>query len=423
VQSTVKYKGLCFVLVAPDVIGSGHDVYLRNQLAADNSIWKIAGWHKNQRLMQVGLKLDEAGWAVYEEARKGGAILATAHEHSYSRTHLLSNMPDRTIVNTANVLNVAKNQSFAFVSGLGGQSIRPQFLSGAWWASIYTSSQGAKSGALFGVFNADGVANRAKFYFKDVGGKIVDQFEVISSSNPAFNVSTVTSAGYRPNIAGEATSAAFGTNLATTTQVATTTPLPTTLSGTTVRVRDSAGVERLAPLFFVSPNQINFQAPAGTATGVATVTVSNSRNERVAGTVTVAPVAPGVFTANAGSSGAPAGSVLRIRADGSRVNEPVAQFDSTQGRFLPSLIPIGAETDQLFLILYMSGVRGRSALSAVKATVGGANVEVLFAGAQGTLVGVDQVNLRLPRTLAGRGEMDVALTVDGVSANPVRIRM
>ncbi len=423
VRSTVKYKGLFFVLTAPDVIGSGHDVYIRNQLAADNSIWKIAGWHKNQRLMQVGLKLDEAGWSVYEEARKGGAIIATAHEHSYSRTHLLSNMPDRAVVSTANVLSLAKNQSFAFVSGLGGESIRPQVLSGNWWASIYTSSQDAKSGALFGIFNADGVPNRAKFYFKDVGGKIVDQFEVISGVNPAFNVTTVTSAGYRPGAASECIAAGFGTNLATATQSATTNPLPTTLGGTTVKVRDSAGAERQAPLFFVSPNQVNYQIPPGTASGVATVTITNGRNEGVAGTVQISTVAPGIFTANAGSSGAPAGSVLRVKADGSRVNEPVAEFDLTSGRFLPRPISLGAETDQLFLILYATGVRNRSVLSAVKATIGGANAEVLFAGAQGSLVGVDQINLLLPRTLAGRGEVDVVLTVDSLPANNVRINV
>jgi len=46
-------------------------------------------------------------------------------------------------------------------------------------------------------------------------------------------------------------------------EVAATVPLPTTLAGTTVRVRDSAGVERLGPLFFVSAGQINYQLPPG----------------------------------------------------------------------------------------------------------------------------------------------------------------
>jgi hypothetical protein len=63
---------------------------------------------------------------------------------------------------------------------LGGQSIRNQQRSGNWWASIYTSTQGANYGALFGIFNAEGNPNWATFYFKDIKGNIVDRFVVRS---------------------------------------------------------------------------------------------------------------------------------------------------------------------------------------------------------------------------------------------------
>ncbi len=55
------------------------------------------------------------------------------------------------------------------------------------------------------------------------------------------------------------------------------------------------------------------------------------------------------------------------------------------------------------------------------ATLGGLNAEVLYAGAQGSLAGLDQINVRLPRSLAGRGDVDVALTVDGKAANVVQV--
>ena len=169
------------VLVAPDVIGSGHAAYIRDQLAADNSTWSICSWHKNMEDMQVGGKSDETGWDVYEEATNGGAIIATAHEHSYSRTHVLSNMTNQAVVSTSNNLVITKGQSFVFVSGLGGASIRDQERSGDWWASIYTADQDANYGALFGVFNVDGVAHQAEFYFKDIDGNIVDRFTVTSN--------------------------------------------------------------------------------------------------------------------------------------------------------------------------------------------------------------------------------------------------
>ena len=125
----------------PDGISSGFDsgnsdTYIRDQLAADNSVWSICSWHKDMKLMQVGGKEDETGWGVYEEARKGGAVIATAHEHSYSRTHLLSSMMNQTVASTSNTLTLTKGSSFAFVSGLGGHSVRAQLLSGAWWAGI-----------------------------------------------------------------------------------------------------------------------------------------------------------------------------------------------------------------------------------------------------------------------------------------------
>src|SRR6185295_15540306 len=66
VQSSFHYKGLFFVMTAPGIEGGydagNNDTYVRDQLAADTSAWSICNWHKNQTLMQVGGKPDEAGW-------------------------------------------------------------------------------------------------------------------------------------------------------------------------------------------------------------------------------------------------------------------------------------------------------------------------------------------------------------------------
>jgi hypothetical protein len=145
------------------------------------------------KLMQAGGKSDETGWGVYEESRAGGAIIATGHEHSYERTHLLSSMMNQTVASTSNTLTLTKGNSFVFVSGLGGESVRVQKLGGPWWASIYTLTcllgdpvcrPNANYGALFGVFNVDGQANKASFYFKDINGVIADSFTVISDVEP-----------------------------------------------------------------------------------------------------------------------------------------------------------------------------------------------------------------------------------------------
>ena len=140
--------------------------------------------------MQVGGKGNDTGWDVYGESRKGGAIIATAHEHSYSRTHLLSNVENQTVASIGDTLILTRDvpgtvddegKTFVFVSGLGGRGIRDQERSGDWWASIYTSDQQATYGALFGVFGIDETPNLAYFYFKDVDGKVVDEFWVMSN--------------------------------------------------------------------------------------------------------------------------------------------------------------------------------------------------------------------------------------------------
>lgn len=235
-------------------------------------------------------------------------------------------------------------------------------------------------------------------------------------------VTNVSAASYTAvPLAAEAITSAFGTSLATNTQVASTTPLPTTLGGTRVQVRDSVGDERLAPLFFVSPTQINYLLPAGTATGVATVIVTNASSVISQGTVTIAPVAPGLFTAEASGRGLAAAVALRNKANGVQQYEPIARFDPAQNRFVAVPIELGPEGEQVFLLLFGTGLRNRSNLSGVSARVGGGTAPVSFAGAQGNLAGLDQINVQLPRSLIGRGEAEVVLTADGQAANMVKV--
>jgi len=203
IQSSLHFQDIFLVLTAPDIFGAGdgfHDLYVRDQLAADDSVWSISSWHKNMTAMQVGEKTDETGWGVYEESRRGGAIIATAHEHSYSRTHLLSSVQGQVVASVGEPLVLAaddpatvedEGRSFAFVSGLGGESVRTQMLDGPWWASIYTATQGADHGALFGVFHHQGDPRLAYFYFKDVAGTIADEFFVVSAVNPSQPLLTV----------------------------------------------------------------------------------------------------------------------------------------------------------------------------------------------------------------------------------------
>jgi gluconolactonase len=240
-------------------------------------------------------------------------------------------------------------------------------------------------------------------------------------ASPIASVSAASFAGAA--LAADSITALFGAGLATTTQAATTLPLPLTIAGTSVKVTDSSGAERAAPLFFVAPGQINYQMPPGTANGAATVTVSGGNGNVFTGAVQIARVAPGLFSANASGQGVAAAVVLRIRANGSQSFEPVAAFDPAQNRFVSVPIDLGPETDQVFLLLYGTGIMFRSSISNVSLKIGGADAQVDYAGAQNDFQGLDQLNAQLPRNLAGRGEVVLELVVDGQAANTVRINV
>ncbi len=246
---------------------------------------------------------------------------------------------------------------------------------------------------------------------------VVARIVAVSSAS----TTTVSAASFASApVAPESIVAAFGTDLAVATQTATAIPLPAELAGTTVKIRDSAGSEMFAPLFFVSNAQVNYLIPSGTATGAATVSIAAADSFVSIGTLQIAPVAPGLFAANANGQGVAAAIALRVKADSSQVYEPVVQFDTAQQRLVSLPIDLGPAGEQVYLILFGTGIRYRGNLTAVTATLGGTNTPIPYAGPQGEFVGLDQVNAGpIPRSLIGRGEVGLLLTVDGKTANVV----
>ena len=81
------------------------------------------------------------------------------------------------------------------------------------------------------------------------------------------------------------------------------------------------------------------------------------------------------------------------------------------------------EGEQVFLLLFGTGLRGHAGLPTVNVKIGGVDAETLFLGPQGGFVGLDQGNIRIPRSLAGRGEVDVVVTVGAKTANIVSVNV
>jgi uncharacterized protein (TIGR03437 family) len=212
------------------------------------------------------------------------------------------------------------------------------------------------------------------------------------------------------------------------TAVASGSELPTELLGVRVEITDGAKVTRLAQLFSVSPTRIDFLVPINASAGKARLRVYNG--DRFIGDqqVLVNSAEVGLFTADRTGQGAASGTVLRIKANGEQSYEPLSRFDAATNTFVPVPIDLGAENDQVYLILYGTGMRQlidsppfRPHLFFGGVTIGGEGGGLLvYIGPQGT-PGLDQINVRVPRSLAGKGEVDLQLNVFHRLSNVVKV--
>jgi len=239
----------------------------------------------------------------------------------------------------------------------------------------------------------------------------------LNTSQPPPSLTVLSAASFLAGPVSPASlAAAFGKGLALETAAAGG-PFPTSLGSTSVSVTDATGATQLAPLLYVSPEQINFVVPEGTAAGSATVTVSSTPLQiKHSAQVQLAPVAPSMFTLNA--AGLAAATVLRVSAGGVQTVESV--FTEQNG--VPTAIPINLApaTDQVYLILYGTGIRNAAA-GTVSVNIQGLNASVSEVGPQPEILGLDQIQVLIPPALAGTGEVSIVVTAAGVQANTVYV--
>lgn len=286
------------------------------------------------------------------------------------------------------------------------------------WISIMGSPFGQGTATL--TFNVKrNVSVKPRKGMITVAGQQVS----VTQDGQVVNVSAATL--LEGKLAPESIATVYGAGFAKVVQSGSGATLPTEIAGTVVTVTDSAKVARRAPLFFVSPDQINYLIPRETATGLAQIRVTNSAGDGFDSMVQIAPVAPGFFTASASGSGLAVGQVLRVKANGNQVYEPLVKWSSELNSLIPVPIDLGpdlgASSDRVFLILYGTGLRFSRTGADVRVRLGTSFLPVLFNGAQGSFAGLDQVNIQLTREYAGRGDVELVLLIDDQVSNTVRV--
>ena len=214
---------------------------------------------------------------------------------------------------------------------------------------------------------------------------------------------TVDSARFAGTVAPDSIASTFGTNLASTTLSAATNPLPNVLDGSSTFVNGA-----LSGLFFVSPNQVNLSVPPSVLPGPGNVVVVAKDGKVSQGSVNIAQSIAAIFTSKGDGTGAASGVAS---TNGTTFNIALGNANGTT-----NALDAGS-----FVMLFVTGVRFASSLPSLN--IGGTTVTPSFAGAQGIFVSLDQVNFQIPASLAGRGEVDLTMTVDGKTSNVVKIRI
>ena len=178
--------------------------------------------------------------------------------------------------------------------------------------------------------------------------------------------------------------------------------------------RDNSGSERPVSVLASTPDQINSVLPEDSATGPATITVRRTGWPDSTVQFPVTTVAPGLFLIN--SAGLAAASLVRSRPEQVPSWEEVYAIDSNL-RVVPRPIVFGAEDENLTLILYVTGVRGHGGRADVRVQLADNTVSSSYAGPQMEYAGLDQINLELPRALAGAGHVEVRVTAGDTLSN------
>jgi uncharacterized protein (TIGR03437 family) len=191
-------------------------------------------------------------------------------------------------------------------------------------------------------------------------------------------------------------------------------------SGTTVTLKDSSGVKNALTLTYVMPTQINALVPALVATGNATFTVNTAAGGLQSGAVTVASVAPSLFSANQSGKGVASGIFLPdLLSDNAKLTYTCPANPSPSMPCTPLSLDVSGGNS--VLVLFGTGVRNRAKLSDVTVTVNGQSLPTFFAGDSGIAPGVDEVQVALPSTLVHSGIVFVTVSDGGTVSNQVTI--
>ena len=273
-----------------------------------------------------------------------------------------------------------------------------------------------------GLFNPQGILvdRRDTLLVGDTGNGRVVHF--LRTASMAHGVSALATAPLAPG--GRAS--LYGSGLASSSESSNNTPVPTSRAGREV-VFDGA---LPAPLFSVSPTEIDLQVPSAAPVGTVRYAVRASETAELlaGGTVVVAATSPGLFVNDGvsrtqgqvlnqdGSPNSPTNSAVR--------GSVVKIFGTGQGPLATSVTDGQAAPDNAQTVASPTtdGVACLSQARMVCVAVGSVFAEVQFSGLAPQMVGVWQLTVRVPAN-TNSGNVPVRAVINGYLSNIVTIAL
>lgn len=166
---------------------------------------------------------------------------------------------------------------------------------------------------------------------------------------------------------------------------------------------DKAGAQWMVSPLFVTVGSLTYQLPDEILPGRVKAAITTSDGQYV-DFLNLQVFAPSLFAIM--PSRVPAAWVTRLRADGSTSIEAVFRFDSATNAVAAVPIDLGPAMDRVYLSLLGTGIRNRTDLGSIQVLFNGQSIPPVYAGPQCSYPGVDQINVLVPRSLAGAGTTD-----------------
>lgn len=183
--------------------------------------------------------------------------------------------------------------------------------------------------------------------------------------------------------------------------------LPANLSDASINITDSSGTTSLAGLYNVAPNQIRFVVPEGAAHGSAQMQITTSRGS-LSVPISIAGVAPGIFSTTGDGTGTVLGWTVQTLADGSQGTPTSAGTPIT----------FGPNTVSVQLTVLATGVHHASN---IKLMIGGVPADQVAVSMNTDYPGMDQVSGLVSKSLSGAGTVSVYVVADSVSSNSLNL--